>query len=139
LLNDGTNSYFCGSSQCVEEKGANPLGSILDLYNGQAFLSSVQAYESSAALKAAGVTLTFSTATYGGQASKCVNVSATSGKSEWCVGTSSGILTYWSSSGNSFTLTSFSNSPPASDFVLPAGTTVVTIPSGVSIPSIPAG
>ena len=140
LLNDGKNSYFCSSSsQCVEETGTNPLASVLNLYNGRAFLSSVQAYESATALREAGVTLTFTEATYGGQASKCVNVSAASGKSKWCVSQSSGILTYWSAAGNSFTLTSFSASPPASDFALPAGVTVVTLPSGVSIPSIPQG
>jgi hypothetical protein len=39
------------------------------------------------------------------------------------------VLAYVKSTGATFSLTSYSSSPPASDFALPAGATVETIPS----------
>ena len=47
---------------------------------------------------------------------------------KYCV-TDSGILAYAASAGSTFELTSFTSSPAASDFALPAGATVITVPS----------
>ncbi len=128
LLNTGSKTYYCTSSAyCIVESGTNPLSSLVGIYNGQSFINSVQAYQSAAILKTEGVTLTFSTGTYGGVSSNCVNVQHASSTAKWCVGTSAGVLTYWSADGDSFTLKSYSSSPPASDFTLPSGAKVVTL------------
>jgi len=67
---------------------------------------------------------------------RCVRWTSSSTQSvKYCV-TDSGILAYAASAGGTFRLSGFSASPPASDFSLPAGATVITIPN-VSIPSVP--
>jgi hypothetical protein len=133
VLNDGTKTYVCGSGNCYASSStsADPLASLTYLFDGQTFLDSVQAYSATAAaLAAEGITLTFSTGTYAGQPSKCVTVTSSKAATKaftWCVA-SNGILASWTSSSGSFTLTSYTTSPPASDFSLPAGYKVVSIP-----------
>jgi len=133
VLNDGTKTYYCGSGSCYASSSTkiNPLASIIYLFNGQTFLDSVQAYSATAAaLAAEGITLAFSTGTYAGQPSKCVTVTSSKGSTKtftWCVA-SNGILDSWTSSSGSFTLTSYTTSPPASDFSLPSGYKVVSVP-----------
>jgi hypothetical protein len=130
IISTGTTTYICGSSgSCVSEAGANPLASIEGLYDGSTFRDTVEAWSSQSVLQAEGVTLTFTTGTYGGVASKCVNISKSgSNAGVWCVGNNSGILTYWAYGSSSFTLQSYSSSPPSSDFTVPAGDTITTIP-----------
>lgn len=130
VLNDGTATYFCSSSAtCLRETTVNPLSSLVGLYSGQAFLGITRSYSDQAALSAAGISLSFSNATHGGIASKCVTLTEakTSAATTWCV-SSSGILTHWSAGGSSFELTTYSSTVDANEFSLPAGATVVTIP-----------
>jgi hypothetical protein len=134
VINDGTTTYVCGTSSCVASSaaGADPLASLLYLFDGQAFLNSVQAYSVTAAILAAeGITLAYSTHTYAGQSSKCVTVTSSKSGTKaftWCVA-GSGILDYWSSGSQSFTLKSYTSSPPASDFTVPKGYKIVQAPS----------
>jgi hypothetical protein len=130
VLNDGKATYFCSSSAtCLKETAVNPLSSLVGLYSGSVFLGLTRSFSDQAALSMAGVSLSFSNATHGGLASKCVTLTYAK-KSEtatWCV-SSTGVLTYWSAGGSSFELTSYSSTVNANQFALPAGATVVTIP-----------
>ena len=135
VINDGTRTYFCSSSggtqQCVSESGAtgtNPLAAITAIFNPTTVLNEFQAAEAQAAAHAAGYSLAFSSATYAGIPTKCIDYTHTAQTVKYCV-TDSGVLAYASSPGGSFELTSFTSSPPSSDFALPAGATVITVPS----------
>lgn len=141
VINDGTHTYFCSSSggqqQCVSESGAtgNPLASITALFNPSAVLSEFQAAETAAAAHSLGYSLAFSSQTYAGVPTKCVNFTHAAQTVKYCV-TDSGILAYAASAGSTFELTNFTSSPASSDFSLPSGATVITVPSipGQSIP-----
>jgi hypothetical protein len=74
----------------------------------------------------------FSDSTYAGLQAKCLHYTSASQTVTYCV-TDSGILAYAQSPGGTFELTGFSSAPPASDFALPAGATIVTVPN-VSVP-----
>jgi hypothetical protein len=135
VINDGTRTYFCSSSsgqeQCVSESGAagsNPLASITAIFSPATVLSEFQAAQSAAAAHALGYGFAFSSETYAGVPTKCVNFTHSAQTVKYCV-TDSGILAYASSAGNTFELTSYTSSPPASDFALPSGATVITVPS----------
>jgi len=131
-LNDGSHSYYCTSNkQCLQLSSQSPIQAQLSLFDGTVFQSTVNAYNVAAPLlKLLHVNLTFSTATFGGQASQCMKVEYTknSTSATYCL-SSTGVLTYLSAGGTTFTLTSYTTSPPASDFTVPAGYSTVTIPS----------
>jgi hypothetical protein len=142
VINDGTHTYFCtttgGTKECVSESGAgvNPLASITTLFSPTTLLNQFHAAEAAAGAHALGYSADFSSATYAGVHAQCVRYTSSSSQSvTYCV-TNSGILAYAQSAGGTFELTAFNSAPPASDFTLPAGATVVTIPD-VSIPSVP--
>jgi hypothetical protein len=81
---------------------------------------------------------TTSSMSVGGVASDCVTYSPSSAvDGEVCVSQSSGVLTYVKDlkTGTTFSLTSYSASPPASLFQAPAGATVNTLPPGVTLPA----
>jgi hypothetical protein len=129
-LTTASKSYYCSASTCVSSTTADPLSSLLFLFDGQTFEDTVAAYATldQTQLAAEGVTLSFSTGTYAGQPSKCITIHTTStgtSSSVWCVA-SNGVLDYWIAGTTSFTLTSFTSSPPSSDFTLPAGVTITT-------------
>jgi len=132
LLDDGTNAYYCGSDKkCLQMSGSNPLAAELSLFNGTTFQSVARGYAvASSVLSMLHVDVSFSNATYGGQSSQCMKITytKTSTSATYCV-SSTGVLTYWSAGTTTFTLTSFSSSPPSSDYVLPSGYTAVTVPS----------
>jgi hypothetical protein len=133
MISTGSQTYICSgpgsgaSETCLLESGSNSLAGIEDIYTGQTFLSALSGWENEVAAKILGVDVSFSNRTFAGVPSKCVQVSANGQSQEWCVG-GSGILTYSKGSGDTFELTSYSTSAPASDFALPAGATIETIP-----------
>ncbi len=145
LLNTGTATYACDSSQggtptCTSMSsagGAGALTSLIDVYNGSSALTAINGWQSLVAAHLTGVSLTFSNTTIAGQAVRCANWRYQGSSTSYCV-TGGGVLAKVetsggssSSSGNSsFELTSFTTSPPASDFDLPAGATIVEIPTG---------
>lgn len=131
IISTGTETCFCTGSSCFKESGTNPLAGVLDVYDGQEFLDTTEAFTAQAVLKAEGINLSFTSGTYAGQSSKCVDITKTGksgGTATWCVSTANGLLTHWSADGNSFSLSSYSSTPPASDFQLPKGATMVSIP-----------
>lgn len=141
VIDDGTHTYFCstsgGAEQCVTESstGANPFASITALFSPTTLLNEFHAAEGAAAAHTAGYSVAFSSGTYAGLAAKCLDYTAASQTVKYCV-TNTGILAFAQSTGGTFELTSFSTSPAAGDFSLPAGATVVTIPD-VSLPGSP--
>ena len=138
VINEGTRTYFCTSAgaqqQCVSESstGANPFQSITNFFDPTTLLSEFRAAEAAAGSHTAGYSVAFSDSTYAGLQAKCLHYTSGSQTVTYCV-TDSGILAYAQSAGGTFELTGFSSTPPASDFALPAGATIVTVPN-VSVP-----
>jgi hypothetical protein len=90
----------------------------------------LKAIEASVASHVAGVSVTTTSATYGGLVSTCLVVhSATPGT--YCASNAAGILTYATVAGTTLTLTNYSAHPASSLFSPPAGATTETLPSGV--------
>lgn len=145
LVNTGTTTYSCNSDSsgtvtCTSLGGGlagSALTSLISFYNGSAALTVLRGWQSTLAAHVAGASLTFTDETIAGQSSTCAHWSYQGDQATYCV-TSSGVLakvdSSGSSGGNSFTLTSYTTSPPASDFTIPQGATVVTLPTGVSVP-----
>lgn len=133
VINDGTRTYFCstsgGAQQCVSESTtSNPLQSLTAVFSPQTLLTVFQQAQAAAAAHASGYNISFSDATYAGQPSKCIDFSGSGKTGKYCV-TDSGILAYLQTPGETISLTNASSSPPASDFALPSGATVITVPS----------
>ena len=144
LINTGTTTYSCtgsgGTATCTSIGGGlagSALTSLINVYNGSAALTVLKGWQSTLAAHIAGASLTFTDETIAGQPSTCAHWSHSGDTATYCV-TSSGVLarveTGGSSGGSSFTLTSYTKSPPASAFAVPQGATVVTLPAGVSAP-----
>jgi hypothetical protein len=138
VIDTGTTTYFCsatgGQAQCVSEaSGANPLESITAIFNPTTLLNEFHAAQAAAATHTAGYSVALSDSTYAGLSAKCLNYSSAAQTVKYCV-TDSGILAYAQAGGGTFALTSYSSSPPDSDFSLPAGATIITIPN-LSVPS----
>jgi hypothetical protein len=129
-LYTGKTIYGCASNACVKYTTQSPLAaSTLGIFNGKLFQQTVKADALvQSALTAHGITVSFSSKTVANVPSDCVTVSKSGQSFTWCVATSNGVLTSWSSNHGSFTLTSFTTSPPSSDFTLPAGAHIVSIP-----------
>ena len=131
VINTGTASYFCstsnGQATCYSAGTSNPLASLAALFSPASAITELKAAQASAAAHAAGYDVTFSSASYGGQSATCANITTAGKNAKYCV-TKQGILAYAGSDTGSFSLTGYSSSPPASDFALPSGATVVTIP-----------
>jgi hypothetical protein len=145
LLNTGSATYACSASpdsaptctSMAAAGGAGALSALIGVYNGSAALSVINGWQSIVAAHLTGVSLTFSNATVAGQPVRCAKWSYQGSDATYCV-TDSGVLAKVATSGggsssassSNFELTSFTTSPPASDFELPAGATVVTVPTG---------
>ncbi len=129
FYSNGTTDTFCGNSsgslQCTQSSGTgvNPLASLVDLFNPATVSAEIQAVAA-----AAGVSVTQSNETHGGLSSQCYSYTKSGQASKACF-SSSGILTYASSAGGSFELTSFTTNVSDSDVSIPAGATIVTEPS----------
>jgi hypothetical protein len=110
-----------------EKFPVNSFATLGALYNGTTFLDAAAIYESSTLLVADGITISWSSGTYGGQASTCVTAKQNGKSAVWCVSTSTGVVTHWAAGANSFTLKSYSGSPPSSDFSTPSGYTITSV------------
>ncbi|HXQ63121.1 MAG TPA: hypothetical protein VN796_12365 [Acidimicrobiales bacterium] len=133
VIDTGTTSYYCSNSgtiTCVSTGTTNPLAALTAVFSPATILAGLKAAQTEAAAHAAGYNVSFSSGTYAGQDTTCANLSSSGNSVKYCV-TGQGVLAYASSNGGSFALTSYSSSPPASDFSIPAGATVETIPSGL--------
>lgn len=133
VIDTGTATYYCtdsGQSVCLSAGTTNPLASLTQLFSPQTALTDLRAVQAEAAASASGYTVTFSSGSYAGQSTTCANVSGKGTTEKYCV-TKQGIFAYGSSATATLSLTSYSSSPPASDFAIPAGATVDTIPAGI--------
>ena len=121
-------STTCGS---IPSSASDAVDGFTNLFSPGVLAKSLRAIEAEAQAHA-GVSVTTSSGTYGGLASTCVTARSQSQPTPvtFCAADSSGILTYTNASGVTVTLTAYSASPPASTFLPPAGSTVVSIPAG---------
>jgi hypothetical protein len=132
VIATGTGTYLCtdaGQAVCYSAGTTNPLTSLAQLFNPQTALNEVKA--AAGVIGASGSTITFSPGSYGGQSTTCANVIGKDTNEKFCW-TKQGVLAYADVAGSTLSLTSYSTSPPASDFDLPAGATVDTIPLGLN-------
>jgi hypothetical protein len=143
VIDDGTHTYFCtaagGSEQCVESTPSgspDPFSALTEIFDPTTLLNEFHAAQSAAAAHTAGYAVAFSDATYAGLSAKCLDYTGGGQSVKYCV-TNSGILAYAQAAGGTFELTSFSSSPAASDFALPAGVPVITLPSNGATPIQP--
>jgi hypothetical protein len=125
VVNNGVGAYYCvksGTVSCVGITTTDPLESLLNLVSSKEAVFSLLSAQTALASKEAGYTTSFSSATFAGQASTCVSISATTGASKYCV-TGAGRLAYVSPSPSQVVeLTSYSTKVHPADFVLPSGT-----------------
>lgn len=143
MVNTGTATYSCetspgGTPTCTSmssSAGAGALSALVGVYNGSTALSAINGWQSVVAAHVTGASLSFTRTTIAGQAVRCANWAYQGSSATYCV-TNSGVLAKVSTSGgagssatsSNFELTDFSASPPASEFDVPAGATVVTVP-----------
>jgi hypothetical protein len=131
VIDTGTASYFCSAGAtptCLDSGISNPLAILSDIFNPATVLSGLKDAQAQAAANAAGYTISFSSGSYAGQSTTCATINGSGNTAKYCV-TKQGILAYVSTTGATFALTSYSSSPAASDFALPAGATVMTVPA----------
>jgi hypothetical protein len=103
------------------------------LFSPGVLTRTLQGIEAEVTAHVAGVSITSTSATHGGQASTCVtaNTKAEPSGVTYCASNSTGVLTYFSANGNSGTLTAYNANPPASTFSPPADATINTLPKGI--------
>jgi hypothetical protein len=108
------------------------VNSLTALFSPGHLTDTLKGIEAETTAHTAGVSLSTSSGSYGGYASMCITAKTTTDPSgvTYCAANSSGILTYFSASGNTGTLTSYTANPPASTFSPPTGATVQTLPTG---------
>lgn len=111
---------------------SSELSSITDLFSPSTLSDSLKGLQAQADARAAGVSITTSTATHGGLASTCFTLTKTSDATNdtYCAANSDSVLTYASTATSSVALTSFTANPPASTFAPPAGATITSLPAG---------
>lgn len=148
IIENSTGEYYCdqgssgsgsGSAWTCLKLAATDSTTYQDLfqfYTGSYWLTILEAYSTVAGLT--GVKIRSTSMTVNGFKMSCIVVSGgqgNTGTSTYCV-TAQGILGYVSSSGDTsnFEIKSYSATPAASLFQLPAGATITTLPVGTSVP-----
>ncbi len=134
IVDTGTGTYACsgpaGHAYCYSFSSASdPFTALLNVITGASVDTELHGIQSSLAAKLHGVQVSFSNQTFAGQASNCVSGTYQGNSFKYCV-TDSGVLAYAGGSGaksyGSLSLTSYSTSPSASDFAIPAGATIAS-------------
>jgi hypothetical protein len=132
-LYNGHKTYYCslGSTTTCVAYGSideSPLEGLVEVYSAGTYVTVMQSWESILAYNISGVHVSFTSATFAGQASQCVTWSYQGSNAKYCV-TDKGILAYAGggkkgSSSTNFELTSYSSKVNSSDFNLPKGAKV---------------
>jgi hypothetical protein len=118
------------TENCVTEKSTGAGLGLEDLFSPAIALGALSEAENTVVARALGVKVSSSSASFAGQPSTCVSVTARGKSGKYCV-TKQGLLSYSGSSNSSyFELTKYQAKPAASLFVLPAGATTQTLPGG---------
>jgi hypothetical protein len=113
---------------CLKEPASEgALGGLLDLFSPTTALDYFNTAEESIAAKLAGYSVKFTTGSYGGLSAKCVTLRISGATYRYCVA-SNGLLAYSGTAKGYFELKSFSKSPPASDFAVPADARIESTP-----------
>lgn len=129
LIDTGTQSLYCSPGSCISVGSTNPFAPLLNLFDATTAEGFFHRAASEAAAKLAGYSVKFSSATFGGLASQCAEVSASGVTGKYCV-SNNGLLTYAGSTGGTVELTSYSASVPSGAFTPPSGATIITAPTG---------
>jgi hypothetical protein len=128
---NGTQSLFCTGTTClsIASSTANPLAPLLNLFSTTNVHTALSQAETEIAAKDAGYSVTFSSGTFGGVASKCATVSGNGESGKYCIASSDGLLTYLSANGATIQVQSFTTTIPSGTFTAPPGATIVTEPA----------
>lgn len=127
---NGKKTYYCSTdgkgATCVVYGaiGSSPLEGLVEVYSAGTYITIMQTWQSILAYDIAGVHISFTSATFAGQASQCVTWSYQGSNAKYCV-TDKGILAYVGGgskgSSSNFELSSYSSNVNSSDFNLPQG------------------
>jgi hypothetical protein len=127
---NGKKTYYCSTSgkstTCVPYGaiGSSPLEGLVEVYSAGTYVTVMQSWQTILAYNLAGAHISFTSATFAGQASQCVTWGYQGSNAKYCV-TDKGILAYVGggnkSSSSNFELTSYSSNVNSSDFNLPKG------------------
>jgi hypothetical protein len=137
VVDTGSGTYYCsgssGHESCLSAGSDNPFSAIEEIFSPAAAIGAFDEAKEGLVEKSLGIKVSSSSATIGGLASTCVTVTEHGNSGKYCVN-KQGVLTYSGADNSYFELTSYSSSPSASLFKLPAGATTETLPGGVTIP-----
>jgi hypothetical protein len=125
----GGNAYECSmttSSPVCVKTSEGLLSGLEAVFSPLSVIAELKAFQSQAAYKVAGVSVSTTRGTFAGQSSTCIVVAEKAGKFRYCVTNAKGILAYSGSPKGYLEMTAYSGSPPASDFTLPHGAKIVT-------------
>jgi hypothetical protein len=127
---NGKKTYYCSTdgkgATCVVYGaiGSSPLEGLVEVYSAGTYITIMQTWQSILAYDIAGAHISFTGATFAGQASQCVTWSYQGSSAKYCV-TDKGILAFVGGgskgSSSSFELSSYSSNVSSSDFNLPKG------------------
>jgi hypothetical protein len=127
---NGKKTYYCSTdgkgARCVVYGaiGSSPLEGLVEVYSATTYITIMQTWQSILAYNIAGVHISFTGASFAGQASQCVTWSYQGSSAKYCV-TDKGILAFVGGgskgSSSNFELSSYSSSVNSSDFTLPKG------------------
>ncbi len=134
---NGKKTYYCSSSgkstTCLVYGSidASPLEALVGVYSAGTYITVMQSWETILAYNIAGVHISFTGATFAGQASQCVTWSYQGSSAKYCV-TDKGILAYVGGgskgSNSNFELSSYSSNVNSSDFNIPRGAKMSAAP-----------
>lgn len=128
VIFDGSRTYFCNTASsapsCMETSTmGNPFSGMMAAYSGARYAEAMRGWQAQVASGVAGYHLSFSNASFAGQASRCVQWSYQASTAKYCV-TDSGVLAYVGS-GSAGTptleLIRYSRHVSPADFDLPKG------------------
>jgi len=135
VIYNGKKTYYCSSSGSTTTCfvygtiDSSPLVGLVDVYSATTYITIMQTWESILAYKIAGVHISFTGATFAGQASQCVTWSYQGSNAKYCV-TDKGILAYVGGgskgSSSNFELTRYSSNVNSSDFNIPKGAKITS-------------
>lgn len=140
LLTANNKTYYCSSTggaatTCIVYGSASqsPVSALIGIYSSGTYITTMKTWQTVLAAHLPGIHISFTSASFAGQPSQCVNWDYSGQSVKYCI-TDSGVLAYVGSSGKSagssstFELKSYSTSVSSSDFSLPHGAKIQSIP-----------
>jgi hypothetical protein len=118
VLGPRRHSFFCSARVCLDEHGRNPLAGLLRLYDGSAFVATVQAIRRGSVISFGGTRVAFAREVDAGLGSTCATITVRAATATWCLSTT-GVVTRWSTRGGGFQLTAYSTTPDSALLLRP--------------------